>query len=66
MVDIRDLKSLGPRPCGFESHRPHQRPFVRKANHIHIELLGSTTSFTCYWFFEMILEKPLQILKIRE
>ena len=24
MVDIRDLKSLGPRPCGFESHRPHQ------------------------------------------
>jgi hypothetical protein len=23
LVDIRDLKSRGPRPCGFESRRPH-------------------------------------------
>ena len=24
-VDARDLKSLGPRPCGFDPRRPHQR-----------------------------------------
>src|SRR5579872_932597 len=24
LADARDLKSWGPRPCGFESHRRHQ------------------------------------------
>ena len=28
LVDARDLKSLGPRPCGFDPRRPHQIDYI--------------------------------------